>query len=193
MTTTFSSYQRREQDDYPTPVEAVDVLFTKANPYRITRDAWDPCCGKGENILRAVRAHGIRATGSDIIHGDDFIAKKFGPTKWDIVTNPPFGTQGRLALKFIEHSLARTERYSRKVMMLLPIDFDSGSTRRHVFGECPRFAHKIVLLNRVRIFNGQSGTTNHAWFIWAGLPIWNDWPTLSYARIEYAEPPPKRN
>jgi hypothetical protein len=65
--------------------------------------------------------------------------------------------------------------------MLLPIDFDSGKTRRHVF-QHPAFALKLVLLDRIKWFDGQSGSTNHCWCVW-------DWkhkgpPVIKYARIE---------
>lgn len=116
---------------------------------------------------------------------------RFRPTTLDIVTNPPFGTQGKLALKFIERSLELTAHHHCRIAMLLPIDYDSGSTRRHVFGDCPRFYHKITLLNRVRIFNGQSGTTNHAWYLWDGHESCQ-LPTISYAKIIYEKPAPKR-
>lgn len=186
MSTTFSGYKRRKADDYPTPVEAVNVLFDSHDlPYSV-RDAWDPCCGKRRRILEAVRNYGYKARGTDIIFGRDFLTTQFGQSKMDIVTNPPFGVQGRLAVAFIERALELTLRYRRRVFMLLPVDFDSGSTRQAIFGGCPRFAHKVVLLNRVRIFNNQSGTTNHAWFVWDGSPR-ERWklPTISYARIHY--------
>jgi hypothetical protein len=77
-----------------------------------------------------------------------------------------------LAVKFIEHALELVPI----VAMLLKIDFDSGRTRQHLFRNCPAFACKIVLLDRIEWFPGEYGSsTNHCWMIWdqehSGPPI----------------------
>jgi tRNA G10 N-methylase Trm11 len=66
------------------------------------------------------------------------------PTGVDaIVTNPPYG---RLATPFIRHALSLDVPI---VAMLLRVDFDSAKTRRDLFADCPYFAGKITLLDRI--------------------------------------------
>ena len=178
MTTRGADYTRRKNDDYPTPPEVLDTLFECVKFSSIL----DPACGKLRRVVEAAKRHGYEADGCDIISGDDFSHRSYDYVSCDIVTNPPYGDRrGSLALRFIELSLELTRRYRKRVAMLLPIDFDSGTSRQHVF-QHPAFAMKIVLLNRIKWFDGQSGSTNHCWCIW-------DWkhkgpPTIRYARIK---------
>jgi hypothetical protein len=177
MTTRGADYKRRKNDDYPTPPEVLDVLFDCI----AFDDVIDPACGKLKRVLKAAKRRGLDATGSDIISGCSFF--EYDNCERDIITNPPYGDRrGTLALQFIEHALWLSERHRKLVAMLLPIDFDSGKSRAHVF-QHPAFALKIVLLDRIRWFNGQSGSTNHAWYLW-------DWdhhgaPIIKYARINH--------
>lgn len=186
MTVRGADYKRRKLDDYPTPPEVLDTLFENV---KLGPEIYDPACGRRRRVIFAAKRHGLRASGSDI--SGTLIKANFlnmvdgciGPN--DIVTNPPYGNRrGSLALRFIEKALEVTHLYQKHTAMLLPIDFDSGKTRRHVF-EHPAFALKLVLLDRIKWFDGQSGSTNHAWYIW-------DWrhegpPVIRYARINSKE------
>ena len=158
-----ATYERRPLDFYQTPGETTRVLFNFA---RFGERVVDPCCGDGA-ILKTLKEQGYKkATGDDLIQGYDFLLH---PWRWagaDIVTNPPFGPGGRTAVKFIERALEVTTLHQGKVALLLPVDFDSGKTRTHVFRDCPQFSLKIVLLNRIRWFNGISGASNHCWSLW---------------------------
>jgi hypothetical protein len=161
MTVRGADYPRRKNDDYPTPAEVLDVLFKHV---RFRGPILDPACGKLARVVKAAERHGYSAGGDDIIYGHNFLNSTDGTH--DIVTNPPFGDRrGSLTLAFIEHALKLTAPDMRKVAMLLPVDFDSGKTRVHVFNH-PAFSLKLVLLDRVKWFNGKSGSLNHAWFIW---------------------------
>jgi hypothetical protein len=177
MTIRGADYLRRKHDDYPTPPEVLDVLFKRV---KFRGRIVDPACGKLKRIIKAAERHGYRAGGSDIIYGTDFFDIHYIGGH-NVITNPPYGNRrGSTALHFIEHALAITKSFYGCVAMLLPIDFDSGKTRTHVF-QHPAFALKLVLLDRIRWFNGQAGSTNHAWYIW-------NWrhkgpPTIKYARI----------
>jgi hypothetical protein len=177
MTVRGADYPRRPGDDYPTPPEAAEVIF---HLVKFSELVFDPCCGRGRSILKVARRHGYSVKGRDIVDGHDFLDHVRCPDA-DVVTNPPYGgRRGTLALKFIERALELT-RGEYKVAMLLPVDFDSARTRRHVFGDHPAFALKVVLLDRIKWFDGQSGSTNHAWYVW-------DWrhrgdPIIKYARI----------
>lgn len=181
MTVRGADYKRRKLDDYPTPLEVIATLFDNVH---IGPTIFDPACGKLNRVVAVARNMGKRAFGADIINGDDFFEPTVTHTRANIVTNPPYGDRrGTLALRFIERALELTKKNKTRVAMLLPIDFDSGKTRRHVF-EHPAFKLKLVLLDRIKWFNGQSGSTNHAWFIW-------DWthkgpPVIKYATINRA-------
>lgn len=181
MTTTSSRYKRIANDHYPTPEPVIDVVL---NEFHFNKMICDPCCGESRRVLKAAKKKGHAVCGTDIIFGIDFIRDKFKFKNCDIVTNPPYGDrQSRLALAFIKRALEVTAPWSGNVAMLLPVDFDSGRTRAEVFGECDRFALKIILLNRVRWFRNKSGTTNHAWYVWS-QPMTRR-PIIKYAIIDY--------
>src|SRR6516225_2312233 len=134
-----SGYARQRDEEYFTPAWVARVLA----PFLRQSGAvhpWDPAAGAG-NLVRTLSDEGFQVTGTT----DDFLAKSSAPPNVDAtVTNPPFGTGGRLACKFIEHALELTPI----VGMLLRIDFDSGVTRTHLFRDNLIF-EKIVLLHRV--------------------------------------------
>jgi hypothetical protein len=174
-----AKYPRKENEFYSTPPETTRVLLDLVD---FDLCVCDPASGSGA-IMGVLKEYRYIAEGADLGGGYDFLKDQFRWSGHNIVTNPPFGIGGRTALEFIERALAITRPYQGKVAMLLSVDFDSGATRSHVFGDCPVFALKIVLLNRIRWFNGVSGSTNHAWFVW-------DWahkgsPQLRYAKQNY--------
>ena len=181
MTIRGANYERKPNDDYPTPFEAIDILFDHV---RFTRKILDPACGKLRRVVVAASRHGYIGVGRDIVlRGMDrgnFLNCE-DCEGCDIVTNPPYGGRsGKLAREFIEHALALTEAHQGRVAMLLPVDFDSGKTRLHLF-QHPAFAMKLIPVDRIKWFNGQSGSINNAWMIWCwkhrGPPI------LRYTRI----------
>lgn len=102
----------------------------------------------------------------------------------DFVCNPPYGTQGRTAIAFIARALEITKEWDGSIAMLLPVDFDSAKTRAPWFRDHPAFAMRIVLLNRIKWFNNQGGSTVHAWYLWHWR--WNPsksakrWPIIKY-------------
>lgn len=177
-------YARKERDYYATPAETTEAMLQQ---WVFTRDVIDPCRGD-DAIVDVLKRHGYAAGGFDLDDGFDFLDPESPPYLlhgcYDIVTNPPYGPGGRLALAFIERALAVTAPWQGKVAMLLPADFDSAKTRAHVFGQAKAFAAKLVLLNRVRWFGGKSGSVNHAWYLWSHRR-WRAAPVLEYALQEY--------
>jgi hypothetical protein len=168
-----SGYARVRDEDYATPPWPARVLA----PFLRQRGAlhlWDPAAGAG-SLVRTLRAEGFEVTGTT----DDFLAKSTVPAGVSaIVTNPPFGTRGRLACRFIEHAL----ELAPIVAMLLRIDFDSGRTRLHLFRDCPAFAQKIVLLHRIVWFEHEGAkepSENHCWAVWDSQH--HGPPTIAYA------------
>jgi hypothetical protein len=88
-----------------------------------------------------------------------------------MITNPPFGPRGTLAVAFIEAGLRRIRHGGGLLALVLPVDFDSAKSRAPLFGDCPEFAAKIILRRRIIWFERNDGVVeapkeNHAWYIW---------------------------
>ena len=162
MSQRASGFARRPNEDYATPAWVAAAIAAYLRRAHVT-DVWEPAAGEGA-LAAALIAQGFRtvATGRDFLQA----AAPPDPDIDAIVTNPPYGEdrRGLLACSFIRHALALDVRI---VAMLLRVDFDSGKTRRDIFADCPAFAGKIVLLDRIKWFPGESGPSdNHAWFVW---------------------------
>ena len=159
MAQRVSGYDRVADDRYETPEHITATII----PYLSKRalQIWEPATAPADKLGNALRAAGFRVLST----GGDFLASTLAPVIVDaLVTNPPYGSQGKLAEAFIEHALALKVPH---VCLLLPVDFDSALTRAALFGDCRSFAGKIVLLRRIKWFPGDSGpSTNHAWFLW---------------------------
>lgn len=175
MSQKASGYARIPGDRYFTPGWVIEALLSVES---FSGKCLDPCAG-GWHIVRALRAAGLDAEGFDIHPESDVVRDFFtfgaaGEVEAaffpNIITNPAYGQQGRLAVKFIEHALAITRPVGGKVAMLLRVDFDSAHGRRHIFADHPAFAAKYALTKRIRWENlpqSDSGPTeNHAWFVW---------------------------
>lgn len=186
MTVVASSYEPRPNDLYETEAWVTEALirFFPVDGAKV----WEPAAGN-HKMADVLRAHGAAVFASDIatydrqhdsvidfLHDgqpDDFTGVD------EIATNPPYGRQNRTAVKFAERAL---KLCAGTVALLLTAKFDSGKTRRHLFADNPRFVAKIVLLDRIQWFAGDStGTEDHAWFVWGPKPIASAPPRLLYA------------
>lgn len=164
-----SNYVRVQGEKYFTPAWVTQALFSVERFSKV----YDPAGGDAA-IINAVPA-GMAAWASDIapdnprVEERDFFDCTF-VDGFDIITNPPYGIQSRLAVRFIEHALKVTERHGGKVAMLLKVGFDSADGRRHLFDEHPAFAAEYRLTKRIRWTNlpqSDAGPTeNHSWFLW---------------------------
>jgi hypothetical protein len=151
MAQRISGYARVARDEYPTPAAAVRPLVPILRP--LVANLWEPAPTEGgQSGIASLRALGFQV----IVTTDDFLKRTAPPHDCvqAIVTNPPFGIQGRTAVEFIERALWLAPVL---VAMLLKIDFDSGRTRRHLFEQCPSFAGKVVLLDRIVWFPRTDG------------------------------------
>jgi len=161
MSQRASGYARRANEDYPTPdwVTAAIAEYLRCRAFHI----WEPAAGHGA-LAKALTAGGFRVVAT----ANDFLRHSAPPDLWieAIVTNPPYGSdrRGALACDFIRHALSLDVQI---VAMLLRVDFDSAKTRVDLFRDNSIFAGKIVLLDRIKWFPGDSGPSdNHAWFVW---------------------------
>lgn len=173
MSQKSSGYKRMDGDRYFTPAWPIDALcLVEVFHGKI----YDPGAGDGL-MMDALATHGYEVQGFDVERPSyprpdigilDFL-RAAGDCD-NICANPPYGVQGRLAVRFIEKSLDVTRARCGKVAMLLRVDFDSAGTRSHVFANHPAFAAKYTLTKRIRWANldqKKSGPTeNHAWFLW---------------------------
>lgn len=141
-----SGYERRERDLYETPETPTRALLPHI-PAGVGR-VWEPACATGK-IVRVLQSAGYEVFGSDISKDWNFFqcgVNVIGDSTQLILTNPPYSH----AQQFIEHALSLPVRV---VIMLLPIEFDSAKTRKHLFKDNPHFAKKLVLLDRIKWFD----------------------------------------
>jgi hypothetical protein len=161
MSQRASGYERRPNEDYQTPqwLAATIAGYLRRRALWV----WEPASGNSA-FAKALADAGFKVFAT----ADDFFQYAAPPHERidAIATNPPYGDdrRGLLACAFIRHALRLEVRI---VAMLLRVDFDSGKTRADLFRDNPTFAGKIVLLDRIKWFEGRSGPSdNHAWFVW---------------------------
>jgi hypothetical protein len=181
MVQRISDYERQPRDLYETPEWVTRALLRSRLVPFYKLQWWEPACASGK-IAKEVNA----VFASDLVtsYGAtmDFLSsteKNIPYVVNAIITNPPFN---KMAEKFIRHGL-RFMEHGRIVFMamLLPIDFDSGKTRRDMFGDCVYFAGKGVLTSRIVFIDkpGASPTTNHAWYTWSSDKEF-EYPIIQY-------------
>lgn len=172
-----SGADRQPLEKYYTPDYITGPLLEFLAP-RLTGMVFDPCAGDGQ-ILRSCWSRGILAHGADIepeapgIACADFLAGGIGDRAQvpNIITNPPYGASGRLAVQFIRKSLALTRPTGGVVAMLLRADFDSAPGRVDIFRDHPAWHMRVVLHKRAKWTNvvqtpGKGPSTNHVWYVW---------------------------
>jgi len=158
-----SGYERKERDLYETPPWVTLALIPHINDrLRPGAKVYEPAAGSGK-MLRVLADVGYMMDADDISEGRDFLEceqKTFDA----IITNPPY----ELAREFIERAIYLTAARDGLVAMLLRTDYDHATGRRHLFGDCPIFAKKVVLTKRIKWFEDSKGqpSFNHAWFVW---------------------------
>jgi hypothetical protein len=163
MAQRVSGYDRVADDRYETPPEitATIVPYLRRQLHPVVKRVWEPAHAPDDKLGNALRAAGFTVKST----AGNFLKTRAMPVGVDaLVTNPPYGKQGKLAEAFIRHAL---ELEVPHIGMLLPVDFDSALTRAPLFDREAYFAGKIVLLRRIKWFPGSAGpSTNHAWFLW---------------------------
>jgi hypothetical protein len=183
-----SGRKRQPRDLYQTPPSATLALVPHL-PRRV-RTIWECACGDG-HLAAALRSCGYEVVASDIDTGTDFLSCQGVPPGVDaVITNPPYRSpDGKVILnQFIEHALNLMQPTGGLVAMLLPNDSDTAKRRPHFFGDCPSYAKKVIVTERI-VWVGLEGPNaapkaNHAWFVW-------DWrhrgPMLTVYQSAYSE------
>lgn len=173
MTVVASNFERAANEHYQTEPWATEALLRRFPMTGYT--VWEPAAG-GHKMADVLKDSGAIVWTSDIEHYGrehdeqfDFIhghsSWMHAGGKWQaIVTNPPYGKGNRLAVRFCELAL---ERCKGNVAMLLTAKFDFGKTRHHLFRDNDRFLAKVNLVDRISwAGNGETGTEDHAWYVW---------------------------
>lgn len=173
MAQRVSGYPKRERSLYETPEWVTELLLPHIDPEVGT--IWEPACASGK-IVRVLKqapfGYGVLGTDLETTYGTtgvNFLNTPCPAGTDGIITNPPFN---RAAEAFIRMSLRHIEEGKIKfVAMLLPVDFDSGKTRRNMFADCPYFSRKLILTRRILWFKNpdpkkNNPSQNHAWFVW---------------------------
>jgi hypothetical protein len=163
-----SGYDRIPADLYQTPAWVTEALCNVID----VRDkvVWEPACGEGQMsdalkrcgaIVKSTDLHDYGYTSQE--GTVDFLSGAGVPNDI-IITNPPYGPRGTTAVNFIKRGLSAM---GHSLALLLPVDFDSAHSRRHLFGDNDFLTVKIVLTRRIMWFDGTSSpSANHAWFVW---------------------------
>ena len=159
-----TGYKRVERDFYPTPAWVTESLLELIDVRG--KNIWECACGDGR-MSEPLKVAGANVFSTDIEsnYADaifDYLSDE-NPPRSDYsgtITNPPFGGQGRTAATFIRKGLYRIG--NGFLALLLPIDFDSGKTRTHLFGSCPQFLGKLVLTKRVKWYEHPTQSQGNA-------------------------------
>ena len=157
---------RRENDAYYTPLEAITALL---NVEKFEGLTWEPAEGDGR-ILRALQRIGCEVIGSDIKTGTDF--RRTYKEVDNIVTNPPW----KIKTAFIRHA---KECSRRKVAMSLPLSALAGVARRPLHQDAEFPLRTVYVFVRRLDFGGpgdgpdegvpskrRSSTIIPGWFVW---------------------------
>jgi hypothetical protein len=188
MTVVASNYARKENDLYQTEPWATEALLRQFPVVGVS--VWEPAAGN-HLIADVLRESGAaEVVTSDIAmydrrhdflfdflrpdHDTDFpgrasqnITVSWKPTQ-ALITNPPYGRGNHDAVRFAQQALRRCNGL---VALLLTAKFDFGKTRRHLFRDNPRFMAKVALVDRLSwTLDGETGTEDHAWFVWGPTP-----------------------
>lgn len=147
-----SSFERRPQDFYPTPREAVIPLL----PFVSDKTYAEPCCGKGDLISHLGRD--LCGWASDIDDGEDAFNLTYEDV-WEldlIITNPPWSRD-------VLHPLILHFSSLRPTWLL--IDADWMHTRQS--SEYMKLCSKIISIGRVKWIpeSKMTGKDNCCWYL----------------------------
>jgi hypothetical protein len=117
----------------------------------------EPACGDGA-IVRVLEKNGYTVETADLRNGHDFFQR--GAQVPNIITNPPY----RQHLEFVVHA---KQVATKKIAMLLPVEFLHGTTRYGLFMD-QHFPLKVVYIFSSRLCFGTEtpATVGHAWYVW---------------------------
>jgi len=154
-------------DKFYTKVDTAKYLIDKIN-FEKYELVVDPCCGDGAFYSNIGHHNKI---GIDILPNIDGVIKEdflnwsytsvISPDKVITISNPPFGKQGSLAMKFIKKSL----EFSDTIAFILPISFAKDSVKNKV----PEYLHleyEEILPEESYLLDGDEYSVKCVFQIW---------------------------
>ena len=176
MAQRHSGYDPIARDLYLTDEPAIDALLSVVT---FRGGIWEPAAADGQVARWLVRKAGVWVEASDsaparnpvfTVQPRDFLECTTKDCAPNIVTNPPYGQSGKLAVAFIERALSIIAKTGGQAAMLLPIAFDTRKSRKHLFDGQSCHYTKIILTERLRWRNlpqdGPSPSQHHCWHVW---------------------------
>lgn len=157
------SYARVDKDRYQTPRWPVEAVCEHVD----IRDKrlWEPFCGDGQMSdslfelgAKQVYSTDIEDCGYRLFTSEyDFLSDLPLPVQMQhidgIFSNPPYGEMGKIAERVIVKGLHLIKGSGRFMVLLLPADFDSASSRVALFDSCPAYLGKVRLRKRIKWFD----------------------------------------
>jgi hypothetical protein len=163
FTVRTGDFARQSNDYYPTPAWVTQLLLDAET---FSGSIFEPASGQN-HMLDIIQQKYPSATGSDIIHGDDFLNSD---TSYDnIITNPPFS----LSSEFIKQANTLA---TEKVCLLFPVNYLASQSRKLLFDKY-RPSRIRVICKRLKIETNRGvihSAFNHAWFIWDKQSVNNE-------------------
>ena len=193
-----SGYERNRLDRYWTNPWMTDELFRVVGN-NIPLLVWECAAGRGD-MSRAIARHNRLVYSTDIDMGEfeghnmpghersfldeyelPIYREETHPDEFPqegvvqaIITNPPYNEPWKgIADDFIRHGLSFFEDGVDFMAMLLRSEFNSGRSRKDMFGECPHYFGELVLTTRPRWDYGDPDAPekaaprhNFSWFMW---------------------------
>ena len=161
--TNGTNIDRDPTDFYATPVPFTLAMLDRVN---IPDPCWDPGAGDGA-IIDALKCHGLKACGTDIvprrddIREHDFLAQAPDQEFRSIIMNPPF----KLMVEFIVRALDLTDT----VACVMPISGLNSSKRYQAIWQ-PHPPSRILLSGRYQHIRTARGVVpsqfSHVWVVW---------------------------
>lgn len=156
MSATNRNNNRINNDFYPTPEYAVDIMLDNIDKSKV-KSFLEPCKGTGiiYNKLNCNIKQYCEITDSP---PRDYLTTKFN-IKFDlIVTNPPFS----LAEEFLRKSISESDC----VCYLLRLNYLGSKKRKQLWDDIGT-PNKLIVLSKRPSFTGNgTDATEYAWFCW---------------------------
>jgi hypothetical protein len=159
---------KSDLDKFYTKVDLVKSLISKTNfsEYDLVVD---PCCGDGAFYLNINHSNKIAIDilpGIDGVIKHDFLNWDYSQIETDrskvlVISNPPFGKQGSLAMNFIK----RSSEFADTIAFILPLSFAKPSDKNKI-PEYYHLEHEEILPEDSYLLDGESYSVKCVFQIW---------------------------
>lgn len=169
----FDVGTRKENDFYPTPDNAIDVILDRV---KFDGLVWEPSCGNGA-ISNKLISRGYTVKSTDLFDqgygeaGRDFLMES--EIEDNIMTNPPFS----ISTPYVLHALTLARK---QVLILNKLTFLEGKKRRDQLFSQNKLKNIYVFGERLQFDQSKKGggVMAFAWFLFDNE--YNGSPTLEW-------------